>query len=97
MGNGHVSRGRARGLHDCSRRSARPAFAIRACFWEQPRTVCALVIITASLATVHKARLQWLNATDAMLEESRNWLLNQCLPRYPVGKPSDIRVRGSRD
>jgi hypothetical protein len=25
------------------------------------------------------------------------WLLNQCLPRYLVGKPSDIRVRGSRD
>jgi hypothetical protein len=26
------------------------------------------------LATVHKARLQWLNATDAMLAESIAWL-----------------------
>ena len=24
---------------------------------------------------VHKARLQWLEATDAMIEESTNWLL----------------------
>jgi hypothetical protein len=31
------------------------------------------------------------------LEKSRNWLLNQCLPRYLVGKPSDIRARGSPD
>jgi hypothetical protein len=27
------------------------------------------------LAMVHKARLQWLEATDAMLEESKQWLL----------------------
>jgi hypothetical protein len=27
------------------------------------------------LATVHKARLQWLDATDAMLRESQEWLL----------------------
>ena len=26
------------------------------------------------LAIIHKARLQWLNATDAMLQESREWL-----------------------
>jgi hypothetical protein len=28
------------------------------------------------LATVHKARLQWLDATDAMLAESVKWLEN---------------------
>jgi hypothetical protein len=28
------------------------------------------------LATVHKARLQWLEATDEMLEESKAWLLH---------------------
>ena len=27
------------------------------------------------LATVHKARLHWLDATDAMLRESQEWLL----------------------
>jgi hypothetical protein len=27
------------------------------------------------LATVHKARLQWLDATDTMLAESKAWLL----------------------
>ena len=27
------------------------------------------------LAAVHKARLQWLNSTNAMLEESMRWLL----------------------
>ena len=27
------------------------------------------------LATVHKARLHWLDATDAMLRESEEWLL----------------------
>lgn len=27
------------------------------------------------LATVHKARLQWLESTDAMLEESKQWLI----------------------
>ena len=27
------------------------------------------------LATAHKARLHWLGATDAMLHESRQWLL----------------------
>lgn len=27
------------------------------------------------LAMVHKARLQWLDATDAMLEESKQWLI----------------------
>ena len=32
-----------------------------------------------------------------MVEEGRNWLLNECLPRYVVGKPSDIGVRGSRN
>ena len=26
------------------------------------------------LAVIHKARLQWLDATDAMLQESREWL-----------------------
>ena len=26
------------------------------------------------LAAIHKARLQWLDATDAMLQESREWL-----------------------
>ena len=30
---------------------------------------------TVPLAMVHKARLQWLEATDAMIEESTNWLL----------------------
>ena len=30
-----------------------------------------------------------------MVEEGQNWLLNECLPRYVVGKPSDILVRGS--
>lgn len=30
---------------------------------------------TVPLATVHKARLQWLDATDAMLRESQEWLL----------------------
>jgi len=29
---------------------------------------------TVPLATVHKARLQWLDATDAMLVESAEWL-----------------------
>jgi hypothetical protein len=27
------------------------------------------------LASIHKARLQWLNATDAMLKESEEWLI----------------------
>ncbi len=30
---------------------------------------------TVPLAAVHKARLQWLNSTNAMLEESKCWLL----------------------
>jgi hypothetical protein len=29
---------------------------------------------TVPLATVHKARLQWLDATDAMIAESMAWL-----------------------
>lgn len=33
------------------------------------------VTITVPLATVHKARLQWLDVTDAMIEESKLWLI----------------------
>lgn len=34
-----------------------------------------LVDPSVPLATVHKGRLHWLHATDAMLQESRDWLL----------------------
>ena len=30
--------------------------------------------VALPLAAIHKARLQWLDATDAMLQESREWL-----------------------
>jgi hypothetical protein len=34
----------------------------------------APVAPSVPLAVIHKARLQWLDATDAMLQESREWL-----------------------
>lgn len=40
------------------------------------------------LATVHKARLHWLDATDAMLEESREWLLANGYKETTQGMPS---------
>ena len=33
-----------------------------------------LEVMDVPLAAVHKARLQWLESTDAMLEESKKWL-----------------------
>jgi hypothetical protein len=39
------------------------------------------------LATVHKARLQWLDATDEMLAESKYWLLTNGYAVYMKGAP----------
>jgi hypothetical protein len=39
------------------------------------------------LATVHKARLHWLGATDAMLQESQEWLLANGYEATIAGSP----------
>lgn len=46
------------------------------------------VDLTVPLATVHKARLQWLDATDAMLRESQEWLLANGYLTTTKGLPS---------
>jgi len=42
---------------------------------------------TVPLATVHKARLQWLGATDEMIIESMNWLLARGYETTMMGAP----------
>jgi hypothetical protein len=39
------------------------------------------------LATVHKARLQWLDATDEMITESKHWLLTNGYAVSTKGAP----------
>jgi hypothetical protein len=39
------------------------------------------------LATVHKARLQWLDATDAMIAESMKWLIEHDYETTMNGAP----------
>jgi hypothetical protein len=39
------------------------------------------------LATVHKARLQWLDATDAMIAESMKWLTDHDYETTMKGAP----------
>jgi hypothetical protein len=39
------------------------------------------------LASVHKARLQWLDATDAMLAESMQWLKDHGYEATHMGAP----------
>jgi hypothetical protein len=43
-------------------------------YWEKKK-LPPPVDPSVPLATVHKARLQWLDATNEMLEESKQWLL----------------------
>lgn len=50
-----------------------PTEEAAAAFWVK-RSFAPPVDPTVPLATVHKARLQWLEATDAMLAESAAWL-----------------------
>ena len=45
---------------------------------------------TVPLATVHKARLQWLDATDDMRAESRAFLLRPRLRRRPQHPPVHV-------
>jgi hypothetical protein len=49
---------------------------------------------TVPLATVHKARLQWLDATDAMLAESRAFLFDH---GYEAGLNIRAYTSKSRD
>jgi hypothetical protein len=49
---------------------------------------------TVPLATVHKARLHWLDATDAMLAESRAFLFNN---GYEAGLNIRAYTSKSRD
>ena len=49
---------------------------------------------TVPLATVHKARLQWLDATDAMLAESRAFLFDH---GYEAGLNIPAYTSKSRD
>jgi hypothetical protein len=42
---------------------------------------------TVPLATVHKARLQWLDATDEMIAESMKWLLDHGYKTTMRGAP----------
>ena len=57
---------------------------------------------SAPLAVVHKARLQWLDATDTMLQESREWLeehayetdLRGAPPLTPETRDAERKARG---
>lgn len=54
------------------------------------------------LAVIHKARLQWLDSTDAMLRESLEWLeahnyetdLRGASPLTPETRDADRKARG---
>jgi hypothetical protein len=52
------------------------------------------VVMQRPLATVHKARLQWLDATDAMLAESRAFLFDH---GYEAGLNIRAYTSNSRD
>jgi hypothetical protein len=60
--------------------------------------------INGPLAAVHKARLQWINATDAMLAESKAWLVARgygtsfdgAPPLTPERRDQERAARGMR-
>jgi hypothetical protein len=63
-----------------------PTFEAAQAWWDKNR-FDAPKHETVPLAAVHKARLQWLDATDAMLEESVKWLLDHGYETTSKGAP----------
>jgi hypothetical protein len=56
-------------------------------FWQRQGLPPPPVAPDVPLASAHKARLQWLDATDAMLEESIAWLKKHDYSPAMLGAP----------
>ena len=65
-----------------------------ACAWWASEGYAPPLHPTVPLATVHKARLQWLDATDDMLAESRAFLFDH---GYEAGLNTRAYTSKSRD